>query len=359
MLIKFQPDGHNFSVDFENDHFVKGDYGVHNIDIIVLDETFDKYNSMGFVQFKRNNDEQSSPYLPLVNKSYEVDGVIYNGFTFTMDSEWYCAVAGLLKMTIEIKTYSGVDKLKAYGIVEINVEDSVAEDIPTTITQEEYSAFQQVLLNKLDIQDEKVIKLESTHTDLIGFANDCLNKKNEKGLERIFVGLVEQIGEDYLTIGIVGADNSVLVISASGVIGKVKDDDIEFVETPRLNVDELITGYVDLKQNAIFNATKGVVLVPKPIDKEQVANKEYVDSLKTFRKYSTSSNGANMTESYNGEAYVGYYVGVKDTTDPSKYVWSRINKTNVEVSLDAEGYATFKESNFNAGEVDSDGYFTI
>ena len=73
------------------------------------------------------------------------------------------------------------------------------------------------------------------------------------------------------------------------IMNKVKDDDIEFVETPRLNVDKLLTGNVDLKQNAIFNATKGVVLVPKPIDKEQVANKEYVDEeVKKVKQEATS-----------------------------------------------------------------------
>ena len=252
--------------------------------------------SPNFMTFHKIKDNESICSFK-DNKDY----IVYKYFGDSSYTEDFGSYPMIIRMsTVDRKDENGdwdqVDEHRVYvdGIINIYIEPTygytpkIAE-----VTYEQIDYLIDFLNNKLNskinINDEKVVKLESTYTDLIGFANDCLNKKNEKGLERIFIGLVEQIGEDYLTMGIVGADNSVLIMSASGVIGKVKDDDIEFVETPRLNVDKLLTGNVDLKQNAIFNATKGVVLVPKPIDKEQVANKEYVDEeVKKVKQEATS-----------------------------------------------------------------------
>ena len=290
MLIKFQPNGTEFAVEYQGDRFVKGDVGVHEVNVVVLDENFDKYNSVGFVQFRRNGETKSSPAIAMSNKTYNIAGATYNGYTFKMNSEWYTAIAGVLRMTVEIKEYSDVDKVKAYGIVEIKVEDSVAEDVPTTITEEQYNGLIEILKSKLDIADEKVYYLKNkTYESYNDFAKDSLYQKTVGGTNIYFGQFRMNVGggelyNNFEAIGLVNNVSNVLIISGEGKIvasNGIKENEVDISKLVSQNaiIEELNSSKIKVTNE--LDCSNAVVKVPTPNSSYEATTKDYVDKIKT------------------------------------------------------------------------------
>lgn len=177
MLIIFNKSGSLLNVDFQYDSFSQGDMNVHDIDVIVLDDNFENYNFNGYVQFLRQGETEPSPKLIMTNKANLMyNEKTYNGYTFRMESDWYTAIAGTLKMTIEIKQYgdNGLASNKAYGIVNIPIQESVSaiSQVESTITNEEYNSLLRLMNEKMDTETDNVFKGVNT------FENDVYLKKN-------------------------------------------------------------------------------------------------------------------------------------------------------------------------------------
>lgn len=167
MLIIFNKSGSLLNVDFQYDSFSQGDMNVHDIDVIVLDDDFENYNFNGYVQFLRQGETEPSPKLIMTNKAnIEYNEKSYNGYSFKMESDWYTAIAGTLKMTIEIKQYgdNGLTSNKAYGIVNIPVQESVSghSQVESIITNEEYNSLLRTMANKVDAESNNVFSGTAT-----------------------------------------------------------------------------------------------------------------------------------------------------------------------------------------------------
>ena len=182
MLIVFNKAGSEFSVDFQYDSFSQGDSNTHIVDVIVEDTTFSNYEYNAYVQFLRNGEKEPSPKLIMATKRMEYNGNYYSGYTFAMQSDWFTAIAGTLKMTIEIKKYSngGLQSNKAYGVVNIPVQESVSTegDVDSGITKEDYNAMIELINSKVNNDDavhkygEETITGEKTFEDGISVGKD-------------------------------------------------------------------------------------------------------------------------------------------------------------------------------------------
>ena len=167
MLIIFNKSGSLLNVDFQYDSFSQGDMNVHDIDVVVLDDGFENYNFNGYVQFLRQGETEPSPKIIMTNKANIMyNEKSYNGYTFRMESDWYTAIAGTLKMTIEIKQYgdNGLASNKAYGIVNIPIQESVSaiSQVESTITNEEYNSLLRTMANKVDAESNNVFSGTAT-----------------------------------------------------------------------------------------------------------------------------------------------------------------------------------------------------
>lgn len=192
MLIVFNKSGSEFSVDFQYDSFSQGDSNTHIVDVIVEDTTFSNYEYNGYVQFLREGEKEPSPKLIMATKRMEYNGNYYSGYTFKMESDWFTAIAGTLKMTIEIKKYNNgsLQSNKAYGVVNIPVQESVSAqaDVDSAITDEEYNAMIELINSKLNVADEKVYVLDNNYATIYEFATACIEIAQNNTMDRIFFG---------------------------------------------------------------------------------------------------------------------------------------------------------------------------
>lgn len=192
MLIVFNKSGSEFSVDFQYDSFSQGDSNTHIVDVIVEDTAFSNYEYNGYVQFLREGEKEPSPKLIMATKRMEYNGNYYSGYTFKMESDWFTAIAGTLKMTIEIKKYNNgsLQSNKAYGVVNIPVQESVSAqaDVDSAIADEEYNAMIELINSKLNVADEKVYVLDNNYATIYEFATACIEIAQNNTMDRIFFG---------------------------------------------------------------------------------------------------------------------------------------------------------------------------
>ena len=154
MLITFNKSGSLANIDFQYDSFSQGDNNIHIINVIIDDESFNNLDYNGYVQFLREGETTPSPKLIMTHTE--------KGYTFKMNTEWYTAIAGTLKMTIEIKQYDedGLQSNKAFGVINIPVMESVSgiSEVETTITNEEYLALVNSLNEKANVNITNLFK---------------------------------------------------------------------------------------------------------------------------------------------------------------------------------------------------------
>ena len=147
MIVIFTPRGNSFEVNYQGETFTKGDDTAHTIYAIVSDDSINSTNFQGFITFRREGELESSPKLPMAYGYVDYAGMKYKCFKFDMERAWYTAVAGTLATTIEIRQYlqTGAISNKAFGIINIPIQDSVVKDFDTSITKEEYNAMMKLI----------------------------------------------------------------------------------------------------------------------------------------------------------------------------------------------------------------------
>lgn len=180
MLIIFNKSGNEFNVDFQYDSFSQGDSNTHIVDVIVEDTTFSNYEYNAYVQFLREGEKEPSDKLIMATKRMEYNGNYYNGYTYRMGSDWFTAIAGTLKMTIEIKKFinNELQSNKAYGVVNIPVQPSVSAqaDVDSAITDEEYNAMIELINSKLNVADDKILRANTIFSNINDFYDWCFEQ---------------------------------------------------------------------------------------------------------------------------------------------------------------------------------------
>ena len=274
MLIIFNKSGSEFQVDFQYDSFSQSDSNVHIVDVIVDDTAFSNYDYNAYVQFLREGEKEPSPKLIMATKRFERNGNYYSGYTFKMESDWFTAIAGTLKMTIEIKNFSNgaLQSNKAYGVVNIPINASVSAqaEVETSITDAEYNSFVELINSKFN-KDDYDIERNSFDVEE-DFADDIITIiENDKTIHKIFFATIGDVNNKYEAIGLAFeyfGDYYCAVLSAKG-----------------LNKYQRKNGYVD-KVNFDFNfedlsikklEVSEKISVPTPTENNDAVNKKYLE----------------------------------------------------------------------------------
>lgn len=240
MIVRFDQISGNIINIVNNEHFVQGDTNTHDIDVI-FDFGFDNTNYNAYIQFLRHGETKPSPKLVMTPKVITYNDEIYRGYSFKVQTDWYTAIAGTLKATIEVKEYNddGLQSNKAYGIVNIPIEDAVDDNpqVVSTITNEEYLALINLINSKLNIVDEKVHLIEDTNiTSYSQFSAACIAHKTKNNTTRIYLGHVSS----QPTIGLIDQNDDVTIISSTGVITRINRNGIETnITLKQVKVDSL------------------------------------------------------------------------------------------------------------------------
>lgn len=157
MIVHFNQISGDIIEIINNEHFVQGDMNTHDIDVI-FDNSFDNTNYNAYIQFLRQGESIPSPKLVMTPKIITYNNETYRGYSFKVQTNWYTAIAGTLKATIEVKEYTddGLQSNKAYGIVNIPIEDAVDDNpqVDSTITDEEYLALMNLVNSKLNSESD-------------------------------------------------------------------------------------------------------------------------------------------------------------------------------------------------------------
>lgn len=284
MLITFTQSGSLFNVDFQFDSFNQGDNNTHIVDVAVLDESFSNYEYNGYIQFIREGDKLPSDKFIMANKRILVDGVAYNGYTFKMASDWYTAVAGVLKATIEIKKFSNgvMESNKAYGIVNIPVQASVSaiSEVDSKITDEEYNSLVDLInskLNKDDYDIEDLGYLDTNEDEAIKTA--IQHRLNNYSNSNIYKYTIPTPGGKVDGIVILGYDLSAMwAVSISGNNIKSFEVDTTKNEVVLINRDVNVQQLSSTKANISNIKVNTNIEVPAPVGDANAVNKYYLDS---------------------------------------------------------------------------------
>lgn len=331
-----------------NEHFVQSDTNTHDIDVI-FDANFDNTNYNAYIQFLRHGETKPSPKIVMAPKVITYNNEIYNGYSFKVQTDWYTAIAGTLKATIEVKEYNedGLQSNKAYGIINIPIEDAVDDNpqVVSTITNEEYLALINLINSKLNISDEKVHLIEdTTMTNYDQFVAYCYSHSTTYNRNKIYFGVVS----NEPTIGLIDTNDDVTIISSTGVITKINRDGIE----TNIKLNKVIIGNLKIEnsfehsgdfkaKNAKFtdvsfegnvDSTKANFYVKniQTNDSEtKVANKGYVDS-----QFVTAQSYTNQQILKHTQEILG---GVSESGDTLKELFDLIinNKEVLDVLKDA------------------------
>lgn len=240
MIVRFDQISGNIINIVNNEHFVQGDTNTHDIDVI-FDIGFDNTNYNAYIQFLRQGETKPSPKLVMTPKVITYNNETYRGYSFKVQTDWYTAIAGTLKATIEIKEYNddGLQSNKAYGIINIPIEDAVDDNpqVVSTITDEEYLALINLVNSKLNIVDEKVHLIEDTTiASYSQFVDACIAHKTTYNTTRIYLGHVSS----QPIIALVDQNDDVTIISSTGVIKKITRDGVETnITLKQVKVDSL------------------------------------------------------------------------------------------------------------------------
>ena len=331
-----------------NEHFVQSDTNTHDIDVI-FDANFDNTNYNAYIQFLRQGETKPSPKLVMTPKIITYNNETYKGYSFKVQTDWYTAIAGTLKATIEVKEYNddGLQSNKAYGIINIPIEEAVDDNpqVVSTITDEEYLALINLINSKLNIVDEKVHLIEdTTMTNYDQFVAYCYSHSTTYNRNKIYFGVVS----NEPTIGLIDTNDDVTIISSTGVITKINRDGIE----TNIKLNKVIIGNLKIEnsfehsgdfkaKNAKFtdvsfegnvDSTKANFYVKnlQANDSEtKVANKGYVDSQFVSAQSYTNQQILRHTQEILG--------GVSEAGDTLKELFDLIinNKEVLNVLKDA------------------------
>lgn len=260
---------------------VQGSYNVDTIFVGFEDETFSPYNYLADLVFERS-DLQTSPKISMTVASFEYNGKNYIGYKKTLDTNWYTAVSGVLKITVSVKDFENEDILsnKAFGIFNVTIQKAVNADENIYITSEQYNSLLDLVNSKLDKLDEKVYKFES-HNDYNSFLNDAILKHQELGFKIFFT-----IINNNSVIGLFSPNTkSMIVINSKNEMYYIdnfitKGISLTNPTLNNINVEGLtnyLNGTLLLKTNAIIDALGGTVVVKTPSNPNDAVNKQYVD----------------------------------------------------------------------------------
>lgn len=271
MLIIFNKSGSEFQVDFQYDSFSQGDTNTHIINVIVDDDSFSNYDYNGYIQFLRDGEKEPSPKLIMATKTINHNDKKYRGYSFVMESEWYTAVAGILKATIEIKKFSNgtMQSNKAYGVINIPVQPSVSaqSEVVTAITDEEYTALVQLINSKLNVDDYDIEKVWFDVEE--DFADDITYQvENDVTMRKIFFATIGDEIDRYEAIGLVEQRNQELwcnIWSARGLNRYIRKNG--YVEKVSVEVDDVSVGKLLVQNKAE---------VPYPTQSADAVNLQYV-----------------------------------------------------------------------------------
>ena len=349
MIVRFDQISGNVIEIVNNEHFVQSDMNTHDIDVI-FDIGFDNTNYTAYIQFLRQGETKPSPKIVMTPKVITYNNEIYKGYSFKVQTDWYTAIAGTLKATIEVKEYNenGLQSNKAYGIVNIPIEEAVDDNpqVVSTITNEEYLALINLVNSKLNVVDEKVHLIEdTTMTNYNQFVAYCYSHSTTYTRSKIYLGVVS----NEPTIGLIDTNDDVTIISSTGVITKINRDGIE----TNIKLNKVIIGDLKIEnsfehsgdfkvENAKFtknvsfegnvDSTKANFYVKnlQANDSEtKVANKGYVDSQFVTAQSYTNQQILNHTQEILG--------GVSEAGDTLKELFDLIinNKEVLDVLKDA------------------------
>ena len=260
---------------------VQGSYNVDTIFVGFEDETFSPYNYLADLVFERS-DLQTSPKISMTVASFEYNGKNYIGYKKTLDTNWYTAVSGVLKITVSVKDFENEDILsnKAFGIFNVTIQKAVNADENNYITSEQYNSLLDLVNSKLDKLDEKVYKFES-HNDYNSFLNDAILKYQELGFKIFFT-----IINNNSVIGLLSPNTkSMIVINSKNEMYYIdnfitKGISLTNPTLNNINVEGLtnyLNGTLLLKTNASIDALGGSVIVKTPSNPNDAVNKQYVD----------------------------------------------------------------------------------
>lgn len=280
MLIIFNKSGNEFNVDFQYDSFSQSDSNVHIVDVIVDDTAFSNYDYNGYVQFLREGEKQPSDKFIMTTKRFERNGNYYNGYTFKMQSDWFTAIAGTLKMTIEIKKFSNgaLQSNKAYGVVNIPINASVSAqaEVETSITDAEYNAFVELINSKFNKDDYDIDKTWFDSED--DFANDIMSQVvREPSKRKIFFTRIGDEPIRYEAIGLVYqryGDYYCNVYSADGINRYMREGIYAIKVT--FSADD-----VTLNKLMVYNKAS----VPAPTEDRDAVNRKYLTDNFYDKKY--------------------------------------------------------------------------
>ena len=283
MLITFTQSGSLFNVDFQFDSFNQGDNNTHIVDVAVLDESFSNYEYSGYIQFIREGDKLPSDKFIMANKRIVIDGVAYNGYTFKMASDWYTAVVGVLKATIEIKKFSNgvMESNKAYGIVNIPIQASVSaiSEVESKITDEEYVSLVDLInskLNKDDYDIEDLGYLDTNEDEAIKTA--IQHKLNNYSNSNIYKYTIPTPGGKADGIVILGYDFSAMwAISISSNNIKSYQVDTTKNEVVLINRDVNVQQLSSTKANISNIKVNTNIEVPAPVGEANAVNLYYLN----------------------------------------------------------------------------------
>lgn len=275
-----------------NEHFVQSDTNTHDIDVI-FDNNFDNTNYNAYIQFLRQGETKPSPKLVMTPKVITYNNEIFNGYSFKVQTDWYTAIAGTLKATIEVKEYNedGLQSNKAYGIINIPIEEAVDDNpqVVSTITDEEYLALINLINSKLNIVDEKVYLIEDTNiTSYEQFGAACIAHSTTYKTTRIYLGRVSS----QPAIGLIDQNDDVTIISSTGEITRINRDGIETnITLNQVKVDSLKVES-SFESSGNFKAGQaqftGLVNFDDRIHSNAITT-EYLTAMNTSSFYGTTS----------------------------------------------------------------------
>ena len=282
MIVRFDQISGNIINIVNNEHFVQSDTNTHDIDVI-FDTGFDNTNYNAYIQFLRQGETKPSPKIVMTPKVITYNDEIYRGYSFKVQTDWYTAIAGELKATIEVKEYNddGLQINKAYGIINIPIEDAVDNNpqVVSTITDEEYLALINLVNSKLNIADEKVYKFAEVFTSKYDFAKSCINHKTSHTSHKLYIGIVN----DLIYFGIVNnLGTKVTLINGNGEFELTNGNDSLFVELAKLNSSLIQTTDIvtrNAKFEGIVNASNATITVAEPSQYNHPATRAYVDNF--------------------------------------------------------------------------------
>lgn len=262
---------------------IQGSYNVDSIFVGFEDENFSPYNYLADLVFERS-DLQTSPKISMTVASFEYNGKNYIGYKKTLDTNWYTAVSGVLKITVSVKDFENEDILsnKAFGIFNVTIQKAVNADENNYITNEQYNSLLDLVNSKLDKLDEKVYKFES-HNDYNSFLNDAILKHQELGFKIFFT-----IINNNSVIGLFSPNTkSMIVINSKNEMYYIdnfitKGISLTNPTLNNINVEGLtnyLNGTLLLKTNAIIDALGGTVVVKTPVNPNDAVNKSYIDNF--------------------------------------------------------------------------------